>query len=122
MSPYPRTAGFLVQPDFSYDLLAGLFDVSTIPGLTNRFQIQGDSIKLPAIDETSRATGSRWGGVRGYWVAEAGEITKSQPKFRQLELNLKKMAVLCYASDEVLSDARVLEQVIRQSFYDEMNS
>jgi HK97 family phage major capsid protein len=61
------------------------------------------------VDETSRADGSRFGGVQGYWMAEAGTKTASQPKFRQLELKLKKVAALCYATDENLEDAPLLE-------------
>ncbi|MFN2269046.1 MAG: phage major capsid protein, partial [Desulfonatronovibrio sp.] len=62
-----------------------------------------------------------WGGTQGYWTAEAGEITKSQPKFRALELSLKKMACLAYASDEIIQDANVLAKIISQSFMDEMS-
>jgi hypothetical protein len=29
-----------------------------------------NSIKIPAVDEQSRVTGSRWGGVQSYWVGE----------------------------------------------------
>ena len=31
-----------------------------------------NGVVLNAVDETSRATGSRWGGVQGYRIAEAG--------------------------------------------------
>jgi len=74
---------------------------------------------LPAPDETSRATGSRWGGVQSYWIDEAAEKTASKPKFRQMELTLKKLVGLCYATDELMSDAGMLETIIRQSFSDE---
>jgi HK97 family phage major capsid protein len=74
---------------------------------------------LNAIAETSRAAGSRWGGIRGYWGAEAGTKTASAPKFRQMELTLKKLIGLCYATDELLADAAALESVIMQGFSEE---
>ena len=113
--------GFLVQSDFSYQLLQGIFETGVLASRCNRIQISGNanSINLPAVDETSRATGSRWGGIRSYWIAEADEKTASKPKIRSMELSLKKLTGLCYATDEVLADARILETVIRQGFADE---
>lgn len=113
--------GFLVQSDFSYQLLQGIFETGVLASRCNRIQISGNanSINLPAVDETSRATGSRWGGIRSYWIAEADQKTASKPKIRSMELNLKKLTGLCYATDEVLADAKILETVIRQGFSDE---
>ncbi len=118
----PSDGGFLVQQDFSTQLLRGVFDTGLVASRVNRLQISGNAngIKLPAVDETSRATGSRWGGVRSYWLAEAAEKTASKPKFRAMELSLKKLVGVCYATDELLQDAAALETVIRQAFTDEI--
>jgi HK97 family phage major capsid protein len=114
--------GFLVQSDFNYSLLKGLYETNILSSKCNHFQISGNanSIKLPAVDETSRADGSRWGGIQSYWKAEGALKVASQPKFRQMELNLHKLIGLCYATDELLSDAAVLEKVVRQGFEDEI--
>ena len=113
--------GFLVQQDFSNELLGAMFDTGKLAELCNRIRISGNAngIKLPMLDETSRVSGSRLGSVVSYYVAEAGTITASKPKFRMLELDLKKLTGLCYATDELLADASVLESVIRQSFASE---
>lgn len=55
----------------------------------------------------------------GYWEEEAGEKTKSKPKFRKIELNLKKLVGLCYATDELLDDSAALESVIKTGFTSE---
>ena len=44
---------------------------------------------------------------------------KSKPKFRQLELSLKKLIGLCYSTDEMLQDASVLNTVIPLAFASE---
>jgi len=75
---------------------------------------------MPGLDETSRADGSRQGGVRGYWTAEAASKTASQPKFRNIELNASKLVVLVYATDELLEDAGALEAYIRQAAASEL--
>lgn len=76
-------------------------------------------MKINAVAETSRASGSRWGGVLAYWLQEGGTKTASTPKFRQMELTLKKLIGLCYATDELLQDAATLESVVTQAFAEE---
>jgi HK97 family phage major capsid protein len=109
--------GFLVQTDFSNDLLQQVYQTGILAPRCRKLQISGNanSIKINGVDETSRAS-TRSGGVLGYWKDEAGEKTKSKPKFRQIELSLKKLVGLCYATDELLSDASALEGFIRQAF------
>jgi HK97 family phage major capsid protein len=118
----PADGGFLVQQDYNATLLKGLFDVSMIAARCNRLPISPNSngIKLPLIDETSRANGSRWGGVQAYWAAEAATVTASRPKFRQAELSLHKLFGLCYVTDELLQDAPALGAVLEQAFREEL--
>lgn len=78
-----------------------------------------NGLKVNAVNETDRAVGSRWGGVRGYWLEEGGTKTKSKPTFRQIELRLKKMIGLAYATDELLADTVALGQVFEQAFASE---
>jgi HK97 family phage major capsid protein len=79
-----------------------------------------NGLKIPAIDESSRATGSRWGGVQVYRTIEGGDLTAKKPKFRLMELGLKKMTGLAYATDELLQDAVALEAVFSQAFQEEL--
>jgi HK97 family phage major capsid protein len=64
------------------------------------------------VDETTRASGSVHGGVIGYWLNEGGTKTSSKPVFYQVELKLKKIAALMYATDELLEDVPALESWI----------
>jgi HK97 family phage major capsid protein len=121
--------GFLVQTDFSTTLLrraynntsvlnggSGYSGVSRIPISPNANQI-----KINALAETSRADGSRWGGIQAYWLEEGGTYTSSRPKFRQVTLSLKKLIGLCYATDELLADAMALEAVLSDGFSEEFS-
>ena len=116
----PSDGGFLVQQDFSTALLQDVFTTGVLASRCRRIPISSNSnsIKIPGIDETTRAT-SRYGGIIGYWEDEAALKTKSKPKFRKIELNLKKLIGLCYATDELLQDATALEGVIRSGFSSE---
>lgn len=117
----PSDGGFLVQTDFSSQLIKQVWETAKVAKLSRKVTISGNAngTVIPGVDETSRAHGSRYGGIRGYWAAEADEKTASKPKFRQIELNLKKLIGLCYATDEVLQDASQLEGIIRDGFISE---
>jgi HK97 family phage major capsid protein len=116
----PSDGGFLVQQDFATTLLQDVFQTGILASRCRRIPISGNAngIKINGVDETSRAS-TRWGGILGYWASEAEEKTKSKPKFRQIELNLKKLIGLCYATDELMMDAAALEGVIRGGFASE---
>src|SRR5262249_8387616 len=69
----PSDGGFLVRTDYSTMLLDRAIEESALAQRCFRQPIGADSdgIELPFIDERSRATGSRWGGVQVYRRAEA---------------------------------------------------
>jgi len=117
----PSDGGFLVQQDFVSDLLKRTYETGVLASKVKKIPIStnSNSLKINAIDEDSRANGSRWGGVQTYWEGEADQLTGSRPKFRVLELSLKKLTGLCYATDELLQDAAALESVIREAFAEE---
>jgi len=117
----PSDGGFLVGQDFSNELLANVFSTGQVAKLCRRIPISSNSngLKMNGIDETSRVSGSRQGGILSYWSEEAGTLTASKPKFRQINLELKKLIGLCYASDELLQDAAALNAVIESAFVSE---
>jgi HK97 family phage major capsid protein len=117
----PSEGGFLIDRDFSNDLLKSVFEVGKLGKLCQKIPISSDSnaIELNMFDETSRATGSRFGGIRTYWTDEASELTKSKPKFRKLKLRLNKLAGLIYLTEELMADVSVLETVVKRAFADE---
>lgn len=117
----PSDGGFLVQQDFVSDLLKRTYETGILASKVKKIPIStnANSLKINAIDEDSRANGSRWGGVQTYWEGEADQLAGSKPKFRILELSLKKLTGLCYATDELLQDAAALESVIKQAFTEE---
>jgi HK97 family phage major capsid protein len=113
--------GFMVQQDVSTTLLERATFQSQVWSRTSRQPIGQNSngLKLPYVDESSRATGSRWGGVRAYWLDEAQEKLPSKPTLGRLEMTLKKLAGLCYVTDELLEDAVALESFIDRAFTEE---
>lgn len=97
--------GYLVPPAFSDQIYDGLnASADNLLNFTDNYTVPSgaDSLTFPANAETSRATGSRFGGVQGYWISEADQITSSTPKLRQMKLEPQQLAVLVYATDKLL--------------------
>jgi HK97 family phage major capsid protein len=117
----PSEGGFLVQSDFSSELLNETYETALLPSSCRKVKISSPSnrVTINAIAESSRADGSRGGGVLGYWLSEAGTKTASKPEFRQIELVLKKLAGLCYLTDEMKQDVAAIDSIVRSSFADE---
>ena len=116
----PSQGGFLVTSDIAAGIHENMWGIGNVLSQFNAINVQGNGLTINAIDETSRAAGSRMGGVRGYWMAEGVDKTASQPKFRQIELKLKKVAALVYATDELLQDSGAFAQWIANSVPNEL--
>lgn len=113
--------GFLVPTDFSREIIRNVWETGQILSrIRGPINVSGNGLVIPAVDETSRANGSRFGGVRAYWLPEGGTKTATQPQFRQIELKLKKLAALSYATDELLQDAGAYGQMLPGMFADEI--
>lgn len=108
----PSQGGYLLPPQIAAGIHQNMWSVGSVLSRFNPIRVSGNSLTINAVDETSRADGSRMGGVQGYWLAEAAQKSASKPKFRQIDLKLKKVAALCYATDELLADASALESWI----------
>jgi HK97 family phage major capsid protein len=82
--------------------------------------VQGNSLKVRARDDKSRADGARSGGVLGYWLAEGGQGTNVKPTYRTISLTLNKVMILIPASEELLEDSTAAESEIMGTAADEL--
>ena len=113
--------GYLVGHDMVTDLSKAI-NSGALLSRVRRYPLGSGSngIDIKVINETSRALGSRWGAVRGYWVAEGVAPTASRPKFATIELKLKKVAALGYDTGELEQDAPAFQSVMTDAFRDEL--
>lgn len=118
----PSEGGYGVLPQFSNVIWEGLrSDPNSLLAMTDQYTVNGESLTFPANAETSRATGSRFGGVQGYWINEADQITKSKPKLRQVKLEPQEMAVLVYLTDKLVRNNAVgLGQFVNRAATEEI--
>lgn len=117
----PSDGGFFLQPQVAAEILTTMNETGILYPKARKVTIgpNSNSLIMNAIDETSRATGSRWGGVRGYWIAEAADITASKYKLRRMRWELKKCGVLMYMTDEMVQDAVASGSIAQQAVGEE---
>ena len=113
--------GALIPPTFSNKIWERVYEQADLLQLLDGYTITGNTFRLPKNAETSRADGSRWGGTLGYWEGEAQQYTGSRPKFDWVDLRLKKLTVLTFVTNELLTDAGIaLDQYLQKKASDEI--
>lgn len=110
--------GFLVGPQWSDDLILSAYEESVITQLVDRRETSNPlaEVKIPGIDETSRADGSRYGGFLSYWAAESASVPPTFPRTKLVEFTGRKIIIVTRASRELLYDAPMLGSVINKGF------
>ena len=119
----PADGGYLLSPQVSGRIVDRMYNVGQLLSRVGVLNLGANtnSMLINGIDETSRAvSGSRYGGVLGYWLGEGATKSASKPAFRQIELKLKKVAALCVATDELLEDTTALESWLMQTAPEEL--
>lgn len=118
----PQAGGFLVGSDRRDSILSRTYQNGQMLQRAGMDGIGPNSNGMTyfAEAETSRVAGSRRGGIRAYWAAENSAPTASAPTFRKMQLTLKKVVVLVYATDEQLEDTTALGSYINRVLPEEL--
>lgn len=116
----PADGGFLVIPEYAQQLIQHAYDTGLLINRCFKMPMNSARLIMHAVDEDSRVDGSRWGGVLGYWLAEAGTYTATKPKFREMQLVANKLIALCYATEEQLQDGPAWEAYVREAVPQEL--
>ena len=116
----PADGGYLVPEQMASGIIDNMWGTGSLLAEMSPITVTGNNMTFNLVKEESRANGSRGGGILGYWLDEADAKTKSQAEFRQLNLKLKKVAALVYATDELLEDASALPSWINRAVPQEL--
>lgn len=112
--------GYLIPAEYRDAIVRQLYETGEILARVTRASLTGNTLKIPFVNETSRATGSRAGGVQGYWIDEGTAPTASKPKLGRLELSLKKCAAIGYVTEEMIQDYGASSTLMMNAFRDEL--
>ncbi len=118
----PQDGGLLLDPTLSAEIIRPMHEDGPFSDDVRWLPVGGNSNYgwINGVDETSRVTGSRWGGIRGYRVAEAATKTASKPSFRRIQWELKEYAAVVVATDPLLADAKQFTEIVRVGVTEEL--
>jgi HK97 family phage major capsid protein len=116
----PTAGGFAAPSQFESELIGSIYEEAVLaPSCDRRETDKPSDWKLPAIDEVSRADGSRWGGTLSYWTGEAVQPTGSLPRYKQLNFSGHRLIALCTVTNELLADVKLLDGHVRRAYASE---
>jgi HK97 family phage major capsid protein len=117
----PSDGSFLIQQDFVVDLTKDAFNEGQLAADCSSTEVSAssDGLRVAYVDETSRATGSRWGGIQIYRGAEADSATAKKPKIGEWETRVYDLIGLAYMTERLLLDAAAMQSVFSQGFASE---
>ena len=102
--------GFLVPSVVEQDILASVYAESPIVPMLRRLKsTKPFETSFPAAGETSRISGSRWGGAQAFWIDEANAPANyTVARTRAIDFVPRKLIALAPVSNELLADAPML--------------
>lgn len=100
----PSDGGFLIPEEYRSDLLMMGLEDGVIRPRATVVPMGGQTLALPAVDDTSHAT-TVFGGIQTYWVDESTAPPETSAKFAQVKLDAKKLMAYCTVPSELPADA-----------------
>lgn len=120
-SLHGESGGALILPEFAPEIMDERWE-NDLWRRCDRYTVAGNRMSFPRTKHTDRRNGGRHGGVQGEWVGETDSMTSSKPEFEMTTLQLKKLCVVVYVSNEMLEDASyTLSQYVTRAVRDELN-
>lgn len=114
-----ESGGYLIPDEFRTSLLQVAVEKTNILQKTMAIPMSSNSISIPYVNGFDRSGGLIHGGVQFKWLEEEGQYTETKPKTGRIGLKLKKLAGLCYATDEILEDSPIsMEPLLKAAFTD----
>jgi HK97 family phage major capsid protein len=116
----PSEGGVFLQGETAIELMTnGINNSEILPKTAKRTLTATQYVEIIGIDETSRVTGSRGGGIRVYTNKELGEFTASKTKTKKIRIEPQKLTGLFPASGEMMRNVTFMGQEVRQLFGEE---
>lgn len=112
----PSEGGYLVQHERLGEVLKRAFESARLASRCRKLPVGPNSTGFTwtRFKDDSRATGSRHGGLRVYWMGEGEAFKFSKLGFEEGSIKLQKLGAMIKMTDELMSDAVQLEGMIRE--------
>jgi len=114
--------GYLIPPEFRNQLLMAVEQQNEIMPRCTSVPMRSTMVKIPYVNGFDESGSLVYGGIQWKWLDELATKSETRPKFGRISLELKKIAGLAYASDEILEDSPMsMENILRNGFRDGLN-
>jgi len=100
----PEQGGYLTPAEYANQTLEKGFANSNFINRCTKVPMRINQIGIPFVKDFDHSTYVH-GNMLAYWLDEKEQKTGSKPKFGKVNLRLNKLAVLVFASDEILEDS-----------------
>lgn len=108
--------GYMVPDEFIADILRIPMEQGIVRPRATVLPMGSDTARIPALNADSHAT-NFFGGMLGYWLAEANTITASNWTAKEVVLGASVLAAVGKVSKQLLSDSPLaMSTVIERSF------
>ena len=97
--------GALVPEEFRSQLLSLMLQPNTWRSGATVIPMGATTVTIPAIRDVSHAGDTLYGGVRMYWTAPGGTITRTDPSFKQIRLTAKSLKGFTAVDAELTMDS-----------------
>jgi len=114
--------GYLIPPEFRNELMIAVDQKNEILSRCTKVPMKSTMVKIPYVNGFDESGNLVYGGIQWKWLDELATKTETRPKFGRITLELKKIAGLAYASDEILEDSPMsMENILKNGFRDGLN-
>lgn len=108
--------GYMVPDQFIATVMKLPMEQGIVRPRATVLPMETDTAKVPALNATSHAS-TFFGGMLGYWLAEADTITASSWTAKEIELNIATLASVGKVSKQLLNDSPLaISSLIERSF------
>lgn len=109
--------GYLVPIEMSNQLLQESLELSVVRSRATQIPMASNVIQIPAVVDTTHATGTYFGGVAIYRPGEVAQKTATKPAFGRITLTLHELAGLVYSTNTLIEDSPIsIGALISQQF------
>lgn len=114
----PEQGGYLAPEEFSKNILSLVYQNSNFMNRCTKIPMAINQIGIP-YQQGFNHTSYLHGAMMAYWLEELAAKTPSKPKWGKITLKLNKLALLVFASDELLEDSIIsMEPLLKEKATD----
>lgn len=94
--------GFTIPPAFNTMLLNASLEMAVVRPRATIIPIGTNVVDLPTVSDFDHSSETVFGGVQAFWKSEEAQLASSKAKFENIELKLKKLTALGFATTEMM--------------------